>query len=67
MLGYRTGGRCPLDGQKTKCTENCKYCLEEEQLESLQYDVSTMIGAQKNEEETKCQNIQNLKPNTKPR
>lgn len=42
---------CPLDGRKTNCTDNCKHCFEEEAKE----------------EETKCQNTQNLNPNTKPR
>ena len=33
MIGYRTNGICPLDGRETNCTENCKYCLEEEEKE----------------------------------
>lgn len=42
---------CPIADAVTNCTENCKYCLEE----------------QAKEEETKCQNTQNLNPNTKKR
>lgn len=42
---------CPMCNEVTNCTENCKHCFEEEAKE----------------EEIKCQNTQNLKPNTKPR
>ena len=42
---------CPMCNEVTNCTDNCKYCLEE----------------QAQEEETKCQNTQTLNQNTKPR
>lgn len=64
---------CPLANAVTNCTDNCTACLREElkeKVEALEYitsDIDTMIDARKNEEETKCQNTQNLKPNTKKR
>ena len=42
---------CSLANAVTNCTDNCNSCLKE----------------QAQEEETKCQNTQNLKQNTKQR
>ena len=42
---------CPMCNEVTNCTENCKYCFEEEKKEQGDFDFVVQYGNQKPHEE----------------